>query len=133
MANPKGCYNGNGKYKKEMCEQILKHYVNGESDAEVAVALNISKSMLYRWIKEKPEFADAVSKGKSLSECWWQKLGRAGAAGKCKIQARVYIANMNNRFGWRENPLASDEKAEENLQEIADSLKALNAKYEREY
>ncbi len=132
MANPKGCYTGNGKYKKEMCAQVLEHYKNGESDAEVAVALDVSKQMLYRWIKDKPEFAEAIERGKTLSECWWQRLGRAGASGKVKIQARVFIANMNNRFGWRENPL-EDDKPDENLRIISDSLKALTEKYERDY
>jgi hypothetical protein len=125
-------YTGGGKYKPEMCKQILEHYVNGESDAEVAVALDVSRQMFYRWIKEKPEFAEAVQRGKTLSECWWQRLGRAGASGKVKIQARVYIANMNNRFGWRENPI-EDEKQDDNIQQIADAIKALNLKHERDY
>lgn len=132
MANAKGAYTGNGKYRKEMCEQILQHYLNGESDAEVAVALDVSKQMFYRWIKDKPDFAEAVQRGKTLSECWWQKLGRAGASGKVKIQARVFIANMNNRFGWRENPLEA-EREDENIQHIAEAIKQLNAKHEKDF
>ena len=133
MADPKGHYTGNGKYEKSMCERVLELYKNGESDVEVAVGLNISKSMFYRWIKEKAEFAAAVEKGKCVSEVWWQKLGRAGAKGAIPIQARVYLANMKNRFGWQENPFQEDDKVDENIVAIADALKALTAKHEREY
>lgn len=132
MANPKGRWTGKSAYRPEMCEQVLELYINGESDVEVAVALGINKSTLYTWIKEKPEFAAAISTGKDLSECWWQKLGRAGASGKVKIQARVFIANMNNRFGWRENPLEA-EREDENIQHIAEAIKQLNAKHEKDF
>lgn len=135
MANPKGAYNGNGKYKAEMCERVLELYKNGESDAEVAVALDISKQTLYKWIKDKPDFAIAIERGKTLSECWWQKLGRAGASGKVNIQARVYIANMKNRFGWVENPLTEDVSpfTETEKDALRLVLAQFIAKHEREY
>lgn len=116
-------YTGNGKYKAAMCDKVLELYQNGESDVEVAAALDISKNTFYEWVREKPDFAEAVHKGKGLSECWWQKLGRAGAAGKVDIQARVWLANMKNRFGWVES-----EKSEQNITVTinpADALKEL--------
>ena len=132
MADSGGAYTGNGKYRAEMCQQVLKHYINGESDAEVAVALNISKSMLYRWIKEKPEFAAAIDCGKTLSEKWWQQLGRAGCSGKVKVNARIYIANMKNRFGWQENPFL-EEDDDKTLFTVSAALKALKEKHAKEY
>ena len=139
MAHPDGVYNGNGKYKKEMCERVIQLYKNGESDVEVAAALNISKSMFYRWIKDptKAEFAEAVEKGKTLSEVWWQRLGRAGAAGKVPIQARVFIANMRNRFGWVENALIDDaappNQQNKNVEIMAEALQAIKDKYAKPY
>ena len=123
MPSKQKCYRGCGKYRPEMCDRVLSLYQNGESDVEVAVALDISKNTFYEWVREKPEFAEAVHKGKGVSECWWQKLGRAGAAGKVDIQARVWLANMKNRFGWVES-----EKSEQNItvtRNPADALKEL--------
>lgn len=134
MANPKGAYSGNGKYKKEMATKVVELYANGESDAEVAVLLNVSRSMYYRWIKEHPEFAEGVEIGKTLAEAWWQKLGRAGASGKVKINSRVYLANMKNRFAWQENPNVDEEGIiDQNIVAIAAALKAIKEKHQREY
>jgi len=110
MANPKGRWTGNSAYKPEMCEYVPSLYENGESDVEVAHALGISKRSLYEWINTKPEFALAIEEGKQRSEVWWHKLGRAGAAGKVNIQARVWLANMKNRFNWVES-----ERVESNI------------------
>lgn len=124
MADPKGRWTGNSAYRPEMCQEILELYENGESDAEVAYALGISKRTFYTWIKDKPEFAHAVEDGKMISECWWQKLGRAGAAGKVDIQARVWLANMKNRFGWVESE-KSDTTSTVNITLHEDTLKGL--------
>ena len=78
-------------------------FQQGESVAEVCVQLGIAKSTFYLSIDRYELFAEAYAMGKMYSEAWWQKLGRAGAAGKVKIQPAVFIANMNNRFDWGEN------------------------------
>ena len=126
------CY-GNPKYRVEMCERVPALYKNGESDVEVAFALDISKQTFYEWVREKPEFAAAVAKGKAASECWWQKLGRAGAAGKVKVQPTIWFANMKNRFQWSDN-VTVDSSTEmrqtvRDLKAITDKIKA----HEREY
>ncbi len=127
MANPKGCYSGHGKYKPEMCARVPGLYLKGESDAEVAFALDVSKAMFYRWINQYPEFAEAVEIGKTVSECWWQKLGRDGAAGKINVQAKIFISNMKNRFGWRENivfdPSTDIRQTVDDLRKIVQNIK----------
>lgn len=87
----------------EICDNLPAMFVNGESVAEVCVKLGIAKSTFYLSIDRHELFAEAYAMGKMYSEAWWQKLGRAGAAGKVKIQPAVFIANMNNRFNWGEN------------------------------
>lgn len=90
------------KYTAGLCRQLPEMFAGGESVAEVCAELRISKDTFYEWVKLYPNFSDAYQKGLGLSEAWWTKLGRAGAAGARKIQPATWIFNMKNRFGWRE-------------------------------
>lgn len=87
----------------DICKRLPDMFKDGESVAEVCVELGIAKSTFYLTIDRYVDFAEAYAMGKMHSEAWWQKLGRAGAMGKIKIQPAVFIANMNNRFNWGEN------------------------------
>ena len=99
MANPKAWIE-NDEQLKEVCEKLPSMMSNGESAAEVAVAFGIAKSTFYLNLEKYPELKTAYGMAKTNCEAWWQKLGRAGAAGKVKIQPNVFLANMNNRFNW---------------------------------
>ena len=124
-----------GIYRLEMCEKVPGLYINGESDVEVAIALGVSKKTFYQWVREKPEFAEAVELGKNHSECWWQKLGRAGAEGSIRVQPTIWFANMQNRFGWK-NTTTLEDCNEMALNQTLKDLKqivALQKKHEKEY
>lgn len=41
---------------------------DGLSDSQVAANLGVSHSSIKRWKREKPEFAEAISKGKEVSD-----------------------------------------------------------------
>lgn len=88
------------KYKPGLAKQLPEMFANGEDVAEVATKLGISRQTFYEWLEKFPEFAAAYALGKQYSEAWWTKLGRAGAAGKVKIQPTVWIFNMKNKFNW---------------------------------
>lgn len=91
------------KYNPDIITDIPEMFRNGESIEEVCRdKLHISKQTCYDWIKKYPEFSDAIKEGVGISEAWWHTLGRAGAAGKAPINATVWIFNMKNRFGWRD-------------------------------
>lgn len=93
------------KYKKSMAKDLPKYFEKGESVAEVAVRLGISKKTFYEWLKDKPEFAQAYEMAKTISESWWIKAGRAATMGQVPGFAPTpWIFNMKNRFGWKDNP-----------------------------
>lgn len=87
-------------YEPELCETLPDMFMQGESITEVCVKLGISRDTFYRWMKLYPDFSDAVKIGLEKSEAWWEKLGRAGAAGVTDINPPVWIFNMKNRFKW---------------------------------
>jgi len=124
-------YSGNNKYKKKMDVDVIQLYNGGLSDAEVAVELNISRQTFYKWVKTKPSFAEGVEKGRSLSEAWWQRIGRLAVMGKLKVNARIYIANMKNRFQWIETVVV--DRTGDNDKDLLEVMAPLLEKYERKY
>ena len=96
------------KYKKQFAKDLPNMFKNGESVAEVCMQLGVSRDTFYYWVNNYEEFAEAYDMAKMYSEAWWSKLGRAGALGQSKIQPTVWIFNMKNKFGWRDQTPADD-------------------------
>ena len=90
------------EWANEAAKKIPGMMAKGESIAEVCAQLDISKPTFYKCRDRYSEFADAVKKGETLSEAWWAKLGRGGAAGQVDINATTWIFNMKNRFNWKD-------------------------------
>ena len=81
-------------------EGLADLYREGQSQTEVLVKLGISRNAYYNACAKSPKFKEAHDEGLLKSEAWWATLGRAGAAGKTKVQPATYIFTMKNRFGW---------------------------------
>jgi hypothetical protein len=62
--------------------------------------LGICRNTFYSYVDQHPEFSEAYSRGLDLSQAWWEKLGRRGAAGEVPINPATWIFNMKNRFKW---------------------------------
>lgn len=80
-------------------------FTNGQSVAEVAVTLGISRATFYNWVDKYPKFREAYSQGQFISEAWWMQAGRLGMMGRIQnVNAAMWIFNMKNRFKWRDKP-----------------------------
>ena len=88
------------KYDPETMLPVIESMGHsGESIAALAVALKIHKDTLYRWIKEKPEFSDAVKRFRLRSQLWWEDVGQRATFGGVKgFNATAFIFQMKNRF-----------------------------------
>jgi DNA-binding XRE family transcriptional regulator len=89
----------------KMIPAVLEVGASGGSKAEMAVAIDVSRETLYQWMREKPDFSDAIKKAELLSQVWWEKLGKKGAYGEVNnFNATSFIFNMKNRFreDWRD-------------------------------
>ena len=100
VKHPFGANSWHRLYDPALCEAVPELYVGGKSDAEVAVAIGISKMTFYDWIKKYPQFREAVYYGRSHAEVPFQEAGRAAAFGERQINGMVWAANMRNRFGY---------------------------------
>lgn len=94
------------KYKEEYCDLVIEHMEQGLSVESFAAIVDVSKSTIYEWIKEHPQFSDAVNKGFDKSRLFWERAGLKGmfTESGTTFNATTWIFNMKNRFKdeWRD-------------------------------
>jgi hypothetical protein len=91
------------KYKPEFVESLIDHMSEGYSIESFAGRIGVSRQSLYNWFKEHADFAEAKEIGLMKSLLHWEKLGRDGmwvTKEGPNLNPTIWIANMNNRFGW---------------------------------
>lgn len=137
-------------YRPEYCLALIEHMRQGLSFESFAGTIGVNRTTLYNWENAKEEFKEAKEIGVEYSRLFWEKLGiehvvnrsdsnsQQGIGSNSKsrsINAAVWIANMKNRFGWRDrqpdehdvviNNVAkmSDEELEEKIKEKEEKLK----------
>lgn len=81
----------------------------GGSAVEARCLLGIGTSAWETLLEDSDDFRATEKERQALCEVWWERQGRKMAAG-AQGNATVWIFNMKNRFGWRDQP--KDEAAE---------------------
>lgn len=89
----------------------------GQSHIEVLAKLGICKESYYKACTISKKFKDGHNEGLRRSEAWWMTLGRAGAAGKTKIQPATWIFTMKNRFGYSDKRELTTKAGADNLED----------------
>ena len=91
------------KYKRKFCQIAYDLLSKGYSKEALAGHLGISKQCLYEWVQIHIDFGDAVERGVSASQYFWEELGMRGTQGQVKgFNPTAWMFNMKNRFGWAE-------------------------------
>lgn len=91
---------------------MMNLFENGASKTQVAARVfGVSREGFRLWEKNPPdmdgdgnsEFSDAVQRGITASQAWWEDLAQTAVHDK-KINSAVLIFNLKNRFpkDWRE-------------------------------
>lgn len=80
----------------------------GGSYVECRHALGIGDSAWETLQADSPEFRQAVKNAKAASNAWWERLGRKLAM-EGGGNSAVWIFNMKNRFGWRDQKPDSEQ------------------------
>ena len=97
---PKNKVGAPTKYDPVFADIVPELFVNGASVQEVATELGVHIDTLYDWGHRHREFAEAMAKGKQLSEAWWLRQGRKRLGAK-ELNAKLYQLHMINRFTWQ--------------------------------
>ena len=79
---------------------------------EYCAAISISKATVYLWFKTHSAFSDAKKIGLEKSYTYWTDMGKKMANSG---NSAVWIFNMKNRFGWRDNPV---EDKQDNIHQL---------------
>ena len=96
---PKGGYMA--KYSSEMTADICKWLRAGSSQRDSAVLAGISEDTFYTWIKEKPEFSEAIKKAEQ--ECKARNIAIIQKAGEKSWQAAAWYLERkyHNEFALK--------------------------------
>ena len=103
MSNPIG---RPSKYDPKYCDEIVEFMSQGYSIEAFAGLIGVTKSTLYLWIKEHPEFSDAKTLGEAKSQLYFERIGNehlVNVKDGPQLNTSFWIFNMKNRFKWRDN------------------------------
>lgn len=90
--------------------EFIKQSNQGLTVTQIASAWGLHKATLYDWAKRHPQFLDAMSLGKQLSETWYENVGRSAMFGQAKVDGKNVQVHLGfykwitaNKFGWSDN------------------------------
>lgn len=84
-------------YKPEYCETVLRLGREGKSVVQMACAVDVVRQTLHDWCKVHPEFLDAFTRAKQLSQDWWETQAQCGLTAD-KFNAQLWSRSMAARF-----------------------------------
>lgn len=84
-------------FKPEYCDLVLQLGAEGKSKAQMCAAIGISRDTLYRWVKEFPDFSDAISRATELSQSWWENVAQTQGLTR-EFNAATWGKSMSARF-----------------------------------
>ena len=95
-------------YDPAYCERVMELGRIGMSVVEMAADIGVNRSTLEAaWPAAHPEFSEAFTQARQLSQAWWESMGRVNlimAPQSGTFQASVWSRSMAARFpaDWRE-------------------------------
>lgn len=118
------------KYIREYSLHIIDFMSTGRSLTAFAAHISVSKDTIYEWIKNHPEFSDAVAVAKTKCEAFWEQKGIEGLfiENNRRLNTSLWTFYMKCRFGWREensentNPVITLNYRFKDPEEKADSI-----------
>lgn len=84
-------------YLPEMCEQVVELGRQGKSHAQIAAALDVARQTLYNWQDTYPEFLDAITRARDLSQAWFEDKGQTGLE-TSGFNASLWAKQVSARF-----------------------------------
>lgn len=63
-------------YDESYCDRVIEYGKQGKSLTWIAAELDVHKDTIYEWVKIYPEFSDALTRAKQLSQKWWEDAGQ---------------------------------------------------------
>ena len=87
----------NKAYQKRFCSVVLNQGRQGKSLTQIAAYLGVTRKRLYSWMKDHPEFKDAVEMAREHSQAWWENKAQKSLDSK-HFQGSMLGKMMASRF-----------------------------------
>ena len=86
------------KYKPEFCEKIIEVAQRGGSITRMAIeGCGVEKATMYDWAEAHPEFSNALTRAREISQLWWEKKAEENVDNP-KFNAALWKMNVASRF-----------------------------------
>jgi hypothetical protein len=66
------------KYRPNFCVRVLELGALGKSRFQIGADLGVCQQTLYNWEQTHPEFLEATTYARELSQAWWENEGQDG-------------------------------------------------------
>lgn len=84
-------------YKPEYCDKVRQLGRLGKSHAQIASELDVCRQTLHNWADQHPEFLDAITHARELSQAWWEDRAQEGLVMR-EFNAALWAKSMAARF-----------------------------------
>lgn len=98
-------------YDPKYCGRVIELGKQGFSVVEMAADIGVARATLEtNWPAANPEFLEAFTRARELSQAWWEAKGRENLLAE-RFQAQLYSRSMSARFpkDWREKTLVGSD------------------------
>lgn len=85
------------EYRPEYCDKVIELGRLGKSVVQMACAIDVARDTLYQWCKDHPEFSDAFTRARQLSQDWWENQAQCGLTAD-RFNASLWSRSMAARF-----------------------------------
>jgi hypothetical protein len=86
------------EYDPAFCERVVRLGKEGRSRAEIASALDCSRTTLAAWEREHPEFMNALHRAKDEELAWWEAKARTGIDKGSAFNSALWAKSVSGRF-----------------------------------
>jgi hypothetical protein len=84
-------------FRPEYCDRVIELGREGKSHAQIAASLDVARQTLHNWASAHPEFLDAITHARDLSQAWWEDAGQSGLTTP-GFNASLWAKSVSARF-----------------------------------
>ena len=84
-------------YLPEHCDSVILWGKEGRSKAQIAARLDVARQTLDNWAVAHPEFLDALTRARDLSQAWFEDKGQEGLTAP-GFNASLWAKQVSCRF-----------------------------------
>lgn len=84
-------------YDPKFCKTVIELGREGYSKARMAAHIGVAKQTIDNWAKVNPEFLDALSRARTLSQAWWEQEAQGGLKNR-DFNAGIWDKSVKSMF-----------------------------------